>query len=163
VAPAYQSDSSSRPAITIEQNTTDTGERKQFFGRMARHLVTHITRSDGPDTVTDAWYVDDPRLPSLRRSSGNTVAVLTAGVGRQKPVVPRIEVKQTGPVPILHADSNFVTRSSDVVQANSDTPPEATALRDADIDLFQTQPGTRNERSGTSETERAKLDNSFLG
>ena len=67
-SPELQSDSSSGPAITIEQNTTDTGERKQFFGRMARQLVTHITRSDGPDTVTDCWYVDAPRLPSLKAS-----------------------------------------------------------------------------------------------
>jgi hypothetical protein len=47
--PEYQRDSSSGPVITIEQNTTDTGERQQFFGRTARHLVTHTTRSDSPD------------------------------------------------------------------------------------------------------------------
>jgi hypothetical protein len=36
----------------------------------------------------------------LKRASGNTVAVLTAGAGGQKPLVPQIEVKQAGPVPI---------------------------------------------------------------
>ena len=97
--PEYKSDSSG-PVVTVERNTTETGERRQFFGRTARHFVTHITRSDGPDTVTDGWYVDAPRLPSLKRASGNTVAVLTAGFGGQKPVVPRIEVKQKGPVPV---------------------------------------------------------------
>jgi len=98
-SPEPQRDSSSGPVITIEENTTDTGERKQFFGRTARHLVTHMTRSDGPDTLIDGWYVDARGLPQLR-ASGNAVAVLTSGVGGQKPVVPRIEVKQTGPVPI---------------------------------------------------------------
>jgi hypothetical protein len=78
--PEYKSDSSG-PVVTIERNTTDAGERQQFFGRTARHFVTHITRSDGPDTVTDGWYIDAPRLPSLKGTSGNTVAVLTAGVG----------------------------------------------------------------------------------
>ena len=84
-SPEPQRDSSSGPVITIEKNTTDTGERKQFFGRTARHLVTHMTRSDGPDTLIDGWYVDAPGLPQLR-ASGNAVAVLTAGVGGQKPV-----------------------------------------------------------------------------
>ena len=94
--PEYQSDSSSRPVITIERNTTDTGERRQFFGRTAHHLVTHMTRSDGPDTLIDGWYVDAPGLPQLKRGSGNAVFVFSLGVG-SKPVVPRIEVKQTGP------------------------------------------------------------------
>jgi hypothetical protein len=51
------------------------GERKQFFGRTARHLVTHMTHSDVPDTLIDGWYVA-PGLPQLR-ASGNAVAVLT--------------------------------------------------------------------------------------
>jgi hypothetical protein len=33
-------------------------------GRTARHSVSHITRSDGPDTVTDGWYVDPPGYPA---------------------------------------------------------------------------------------------------
>ena len=32
----------SGPAVVIEQQTTDTGERKQFFGRTARHLVSRV-------------------------------------------------------------------------------------------------------------------------
>ena len=63
-SPEPQSDSSSGPVITIEQNTTDTGEHQRFFGRTARHLVTHTARSDSPDTLTDGWYVDAPGLRS---------------------------------------------------------------------------------------------------
>jgi hypothetical protein len=98
--PEHQSDTASGPVITIEQNTTDTGERQQFFGRTARHLVTHTKRSDSPDTLTDGWYVDVPELPRLKRASGSAVMVITKGVGNQKPAVPRIEVKQTGPEPV---------------------------------------------------------------
>ena len=95
-SPEPQSDSSSGPVITIEQNTTDTGERQQFFGRTARHLVTHMTRSDSPDTSTviDGWYASG--LPRLKHDSGNAVMVITPGFG----VTPRIEVKQTGPAPV---------------------------------------------------------------
>jgi len=63
---------------------------------MARHFVTHMTRSDGADTLIDGWYVDAPGLPQSKRASGNAVAVFSLGVGT-KPVIPRIEVKQTGP------------------------------------------------------------------
>ena len=98
--PEHQSDTASGPVITIAQNTTDTGERRQFFGRTARHLVTYTKRSDSPDTLTDGWYVDVPELPRMKRASGNAVMVITKGVGNQKAAVPRIEVKQTGPEPV---------------------------------------------------------------
>ena len=61
----YQSDSSPGPVITIERNTRDTGERKQFFGRTGRRLVTRVTRSDGPETVIDGSYIDVPGLPEF--------------------------------------------------------------------------------------------------
>src|SRR5215468_11243364 len=44
--PEVQPNSSS-PVINIERSTVDTGERKQFLGRTARHLISRITRSDG--------------------------------------------------------------------------------------------------------------------
>ncbi len=64
--PEYQSDSPSRPVITIDRDTTDTGERTQFFGRTARYLVTRVTRSDGPKTMIDGWYIDAPGLPKWK-------------------------------------------------------------------------------------------------
>ena len=83
----------SGPAIVIERQTTDTGERKQFFGRTARHLVSRVTRSDGPETVTviDGWYINTPGLP--KGKSGFTFSTLT--VAGQSP--PRIELQQVGP------------------------------------------------------------------
>ena len=79
--------------ITIERRTSDTGERKQFFGRTARHLVSRVTRSDGPQTVIDGWYIEAPGLP--KEKSG--FAVLTLSVTGQSP--PRIELEQVGPAP----------------------------------------------------------------
>ena len=81
----------SGPAIVIERQTTDTGERKQFFGRTARHLVSRVTRSDGPETVIDGWYINAPGLP--KGKSGFTFSTLT--VAGQSP--PRIELQQVGP------------------------------------------------------------------
>jgi len=56
---------SEKPTLRIEVNTTDTGERKEMFGHIARHVLTTSKRtplegssSDPQETVTDAWYID---------------------------------------------------------------------------------------------------------
>src|SRR6266851_1833528 len=53
------------PEIVIERVTVDTGERREFFGRVARHLITEETRTNGGSngstdlrTKIDGWYVD---------------------------------------------------------------------------------------------------------
>jgi hypothetical protein len=54
-----------QPTVRIETTTRDTGERKEIFGYLARHVVT--TEKETPfegssrspqETVTDAWYID---------------------------------------------------------------------------------------------------------
>ena len=45
--PEVRLNSSSVQTITIERHTTDSGERRQFFGRTARHLVSRVTHTDG--------------------------------------------------------------------------------------------------------------------
>jgi hypothetical protein len=97
--PQYQSDSSPGPVITVERNTTDTGDRKQFFGRTGRRLVTRVTRSDGPETVIDGWYLDVPGLPAPKNGAGGSLTVVTLSAGGHGSSPPRIEVKQTGPAP----------------------------------------------------------------
>ena len=96
--PPTPADPSSRPVIKIERTTTDTGERKQFFGRTARHLITRTLR-DGLETQTDGWYIDAPGLPRWKLGGGTAIAVLTSSVGNQKPVTPQIDLKRTGPAP----------------------------------------------------------------
>jgi hypothetical protein len=89
----------SSPVINIERTTVDTGERKQLLGRTARHLVSRITRSDGPETVIDGWYIEVPGLPKQKTGSGGALAVLTITAANQSSAPPRIEVKQIGPAP----------------------------------------------------------------
>jgi hypothetical protein len=97
--PAVQPNSLPGTVINIERHTTDTGERKPFFGRTARHLVSRVTRSDGPETVIDGWYIDAQGLPKWKSGSGGSIAVFTLAVAGQRPAPPRIELKQVGPVP----------------------------------------------------------------
>ena len=68
---------SRKPTLRIETTTVDTGERKEFFGHIARHVI--ITRKQIPlegshsepqETVTDGWYIDlDPQVSCDRRLS----------------------------------------------------------------------------------------------
>jgi hypothetical protein len=54
--------------ITITTNTVDTGEKKQMFGLMARHVRSTVTMQSSPDACstsdtqieTDGWYIDLP-------------------------------------------------------------------------------------------------------
>lgn len=90
------------PTLRIEIATVDTGERKDFFGHTARHVVT--TRKETPlegshsqaqESVTDGWYIDldtaiscDLKWPVNKKG----FARLTAGNAPQE----RIEFVQKG-------------------------------------------------------------------
>jgi hypothetical protein len=82
---------SDKPTMRIETTTTDTGDRKELFGRMARHVVT--TRKEIPlegahsgpqESVTDAWYIDFDEQPSCDRKwptqSGKAYLHSSAGI-----------------------------------------------------------------------------------
>jgi hypothetical protein len=78
--------------MTIEQATTDTGERRTWFGHEARHLITRETRGGNEESLTDAWYIESSDLPQELRAAG--VYVLAAG--GQRPIV---RVHRSGPAP----------------------------------------------------------------
>ncbi len=92
---AVEADAGPSPVMHFDSVTTDTGERKLFFGHTARHFITIEKRTtenarDGgreldSETVMDAWYIDDVRATG----TGGTkliasLAVLSAG---QPPVI----------------------------------------------------------------------------
>ena len=56
---------SDQPTLRLEMTTMDTGERKEIFGRTARHVITtrkqiplEGSRSHPQESVTDGWYID---------------------------------------------------------------------------------------------------------
>jgi hypothetical protein len=91
--------------------TVDTGERRTFFGRTARHLITCETRRGPIDSTTelDGWHVDSELLPAEKR--GAAVYMLASGNAR-----PRLTVKQYGPAPTGLAV--YETQISDFVPPN---------------------------------------------
>ena len=95
--------------LQIWIDSTDTGERKDFFGHVARHIITKEKRIASPgacggnsESQTDGWYVDMSIMPEWRQPKkipGGVVvtSVLTAGNCVNK--VDKIEVHRTGVEP----------------------------------------------------------------
>jgi len=95
---------SAKPTFRIETTTKDTGERKEFFGYVARHVITtrkeiplEGSRRDAQESVTDAWYIDlepqfrptiyPPNWPSGKPAQGRRAHsyVSTSSPGKENP------------------------------------------------------------------------------
>jgi hypothetical protein len=102
---------SETPTIRVEIKTTDTGERKEMFGRMARHVITMNTstplggsQSEPQESVTDGWYIDfeqrlecDPKpVQGQHGYIGGYVSVGTLRQPMEKPEFVRIGEAETG-------------------------------------------------------------------
>ncbi len=133
------------PELIIERVTVDTGERRDVFGRIARHLITQETRTSSSNGFTDSktnidgWYVDSELLPREKR--GTVVHVLSSGDSR-----PRLRVHQTGPAPsgiaVLERQVSEYTQPNGAREVNERTI-EVTELREGPLpnDLFSPPPG----------------------
>ena len=74
-------DSGGTLQIWIEN--TDTGERKEIFGHVARHIITREKRvptdgacSKASISETDGWYIENAVMPEWRQPRKNSVATL---------------------------------------------------------------------------------------
>lgn len=72
--------------LAIWIDSTDTGERRQMFGHVARHIVTKERRvpgagscSNSAESQTDGWYIDYSALPEWRRPRPGMFFVTTGG------------------------------------------------------------------------------------
>jgi|SRR5215471_3105221 len=72
--------------LQIWIQSTDTGERQEMFGHVARHIITREKRIATPgacsrssESETDGWYIDETVMPEWRRTKkpGNGVVVAT--------------------------------------------------------------------------------------
>lgn len=153
--------SSARPlapsggTLYVNFETTDTGERKNFFGYPARHLVEKQTMRPGPgavsqgqETVRDGWYIDldfNPGCgPKRRVVSGFLIgATFPSGTTRtfDKIDVHRKGVAETGfPVSLTTKTSSPGANSKPVV---SESVQEVVELSNAPLDptLFELPEG----------------------
>jgi hypothetical protein len=91
----------------INTDVVDTGERKEMFGHIARHLITKEKRIGGPEncyggnteTEIDGWYIDYDVMPvSLRPQPGQSAHLVFHSGGMGSPhCSDKIETHRTGP------------------------------------------------------------------
>lgn len=94
--------------LQILTDSVDTGERKKFFGRVARHIITRERRipspgacSLGSESQTDGWYLDASAVPEWEQPK-NGYGVVIASVVAAEPTtncqdkMDKIEVHHTG-------------------------------------------------------------------
>jgi hypothetical protein len=88
--------------LRIEVTTVDTGERKDFFGHRARHVVTTTketpledSHSEARESVTEGWYIDlDTRISCDLRWPANKKVFARITSGNAPPE--RVEFVQSG-------------------------------------------------------------------
>ena len=91
----------------INTEVVDTGERKEMFGHIARHLITREKRIGGPENCyggnteskVDGWYIDNDALPLPQRPKTGISAHLvthSGGIGSIH-CFDKLEVHRTGP------------------------------------------------------------------
>lgn len=93
------------PTLRIETTTVDTGERKEFFGRLARHVIitTKQTPLEGShaearETVSDGWYIDFERRLACEPKRDGAMQYGSMGSGTGREVQPeKPEFVNTGP------------------------------------------------------------------
>lgn len=146
---------SGKPTQRIETTTADTGERKEFFGHTARHII--ITRkriplegshSEPQETVTDGWYIDlDPQVSCDRRPSKGKRAhgYLVAGnQPAEKPEFVDVGESETGfPVQSLTVSKGTYTLphgTNKQTNSKSETLVTQLELGPLDLGLFEIPP-----------------------
>jgi hypothetical protein len=137
------------PTLLVETETVDTGERKDFFGRTARHVITtrrivplHRAKQGRRETVTDGWYIDlethiscDPWRQSAR--TGHAFATfLTKGEEGDVPTFTDIGEPERG-YPVLSKSTEhamITSRNGSTSDHLSIAETEVIHLSTADLD-----------------------------
>ena len=110
------------PTVLVETETVDTRERKELFGRPARHVITTrrvipLTGSSGREsqTVTDGWYIDLDTALSCDpwwRSSGSGHAFVTTHRHGEQPESQHVSWRDTPASLIERLDELGVSRTA---------------------------------------------------
>ncbi|HEX5435193.1 MAG TPA: hypothetical protein VFY05_13215 [Candidatus Angelobacter sp.] len=109
--------------LQILTNSVDTGERKKFFGRIARHIITRERRipspgacSLGSESQTDGWYLDASSVPEWSQPKSGYGVVIASVVAAEPATncqdkMDKIDVHHTG------VDLGFPVKVTTTVQS----------------------------------------------
>src|SRR5258706_3749180 len=156
-----------QPTLRIEITTVDTGERKEMFGHVARHVRTTTkqiplegSHTQAQETVRDGWYIDvDRRISCDPKSAGSGSGFMAIGavVGGKEMMMERPEFVDIGARETGFAVKEVRTTTSETVPAagvrrysDSINESQVTQLGAMPLDpaLFEVPPGFKHvERS----------------
>src|SRR5262245_14343437 len=153
----------------------DTGERKEVFGHVARHIISREKRIAGPKACskpslseTDGWYIDGSVMPEWRQQKKGGFGVVVAAVvsagstDKCNDKMDKIEVHRSG------AETGFpvkitTTLRSQVIQPDGSTHPltstwgsEVVEMKEGplELSLFDVPPDFRRVESLRSWTAK---------
>jgi hypothetical protein len=151
--------------LRIEVATSDTGERKEMFGQVARHVITKRTQTplagsklegsniESQESVTDGWYIDlnqglscDPKLREGKQ--GHSYGYLSAGNGkepREKPEFVSVGEPERGLALVSATTTKGALTLKDGTKKETDWSIESrvTEFQEGPLDpaLFEIPPG----------------------
>lgn len=152
---------SEKPTLRLEVSTTDTGERKEMFGHMARHVITtrkqtplEGSRAEPQEAVTDGWYIDlnqrlscDHHWPEGKNRHAYILAV-NGKHPREKVELIASREPETGFAlhSVTTSKSTYAMPDGTSKQANSRSEVLVTQLEKGPLDpaLFEIPPGFRH-------------------
>jgi len=134
-------------ALTVTVETTDTGERKEFFGYAARHFITKQTSVPGPGAVSlgsqseqDGWYIDlDANAGCGHHTTtvaGGGVLMATSTLSVGVPVIDKVERNFVG-VPVAGFPVEVTRRS--LPDGRGDVPSRLSVFK-SDVTELSTAP-----------------------
>jgi len=120
--------------LQIWIDSVDTGERRNYFGHTARHIITRERRiatpgacSRGSETETDGWYLDSTVVPDWSQPKKNAYGVVVASVVSAEPAanncldkVDKIDIHRSGVEPGFPIKISTTVRSQ--VSGRNGTP-----------------------------------------
>ena len=142
--------------IRIETTTVDTGERKEFFGHVARHVITTTkqiplegSQTEPQETLADGWYIDlHPQLSCDRSApAGSRGHIYATSRGRpaETPEFVDIGERETGfPVQsVMTTKGSYKLPDGTRKELESKNETLVTELREGPIDpsLFEIPAG----------------------
>jgi hypothetical protein len=148
VKPIPISTKASGGTLTINVETIDTGERKEIFGRTARHIIRREKRVASPgacghsgETESDGWYTDlEERNGCVAtpkaRTGVATFGVLVAGGSL---CMDKIEVHRTGTA-AMGFPLKLTTTSRDAIVLPDGTSKEITSTFENEVTELSEQP-----------------------
>jgi len=146
--------------VQVFSDSVDTGETKEIFGQLARHIITKVRQVASPDSCsssseseTDGWYIGYDALPEWRRPRDGKFSYLVSqfSSGNCANTFDKFELHRSGPLPGYPLAITTTNRSEHrlpnggVKEFTSSSKMEVVEFTQAPLDpaLFQVPSGFR--------------------